>query len=81
MIFVEQTKASINQLVDDVVKNVEEVYEGIDRLNGLLYDLLEEIGREHEMYDEINDFYVGLPVYHTMDNIIEVVKGLKTKGK
>jgi hypothetical protein len=76
----EQTKANIEELADDIIENMEQVYDGIDRLNGAFYDLLEALGRDHHMYDEINDFYVGLPVYHTMDKIIDVAKDLK-KGK
>jgi hypothetical protein len=72
-----QTKVDVKVLANTTVGMIEDVYEGIDYLNGVLLELVEELDREHESYEEINDFYISLPTHSTMDSIIKRLKDLQ----
>jgi hypothetical protein len=64
-------------LARDGIRLVDEMYDSVDRLNGVLDDLLNLLDRDSAEWRALNDFYINFPTYHSLDDIKETFRGLK----
>jgi hypothetical protein len=59
------------ELARDGIVLVNDMYEAVDHLNGVLDDLTTLLDKDSAEYREIHDFYIHFPTYNELDRLKE----------